>query len=351
MSDSSSPLTQRLPTEVGWAVSRRSVIATIVGALLALFLLNLGAYALLRAQTTNRGSWVIRQKWGLLRAQESPVGWLILGDSSCNQGVMPALFEAELGQSAINLCTIGNGTAIFDLWMIEDHIQRLGPPQNVIIVHAYDVWPRGLNPGFLAEPPLPWRFWRQYSSWDEIVTNAEAERSIFIERYLPLYSQTRSLSSMIRAAILEFDNPFSNGYFMQPDGFMPAAEAKPIAATQDARDHINAIAENGFFISHHNQLALDRIAELADQYGFEVYLANSPMHEMLYFDPNFQVYWQTVQAQLAPYAAQSAHLHYVEPVFTFPAEQLQTADHLIVSGAETFTRLLIAEIERMRQSK
>jgi hypothetical protein len=50
---------------------------------------------------------------------DEPVDWLILGDSSVNQGVIPSIFEDEFGERAINLGTNGIMITLDDLWMIE----------------------------------------------------------------------------------------------------------------------------------------------------------------------------------------------------------------------------------------
>ncbi len=332
-----------LPREVLARVGLHGLLRDLLATLALLVVLNFAARWYLSEYTTNYGYWMIYQKWKLLTRLDAPVDWLILGDSSCNQGVIPSLFESELGETGLNLCTIGNMTALEDLWMLEEYIQCFGPPQNVLIVHVYDMWWRDFDPALLARITLPWGYWREFSLSEQVV-GGERDRVLFLESYVPLYSQNTTLGNILRKALLLQANPFSSPWQLDQAGFLPAYESRPESVELDAHRHIEFVSQNAFDLSEINQVAMERILALADRHGFQVYLAMNPLYEGLYADENYQNYMKDVQAHLEAFAAHSQHVHFIPTVKTFPADQMQNADHLVLSGAQEYTRWLIGEI-------
>ena len=334
----------KLPQENLPSVRKSRLLVDILGSLAMLVVLNFAALWYLGGYSTHFGYWTIHNKWQVLEHMEQEVDWLILGDSSCNQGVMPALFESELGETAINLCTTGNMGALGDLWILEEYIARFGVPHNVLIVHVYDVWHRDVNPVMTGQIPRPWGFWEAHSFGSAWLEDPQVRREAFLERFVPLYSLNRTLGSIIRDTVLLRHNPFVPMWRLEPDGFLPAWEAKPDNVRTSAAEHVSFVSENVFSISYVNDNAMQEIVELADRLGFTVYLANSPVYEGLYADPAYQAYFAGVFDKLAEFAGDSPNVHYLTAVRTFPAELMQNPDHLIVDGAEQYTLWLIGEI-------
>src|SRR5262245_5791244 len=144
-----------LPEELQIACTWRSVAWSIVGAIAVVAILNVAAMGILGAWSTNIGYRLVQEKWDLLMRQRSPVEWLVLGDSSCNQGVVPAVLDEELRTTSLNLCTIGDMMLVGDAWMLRSYLQRVGVPRHVVMVHVYDIWGRGSMRGeLLAKVPL-----------------------------------------------------------------------------------------------------------------------------------------------------------------------------------------------------
>lgn len=313
----------------------------LLGSLLMLVFFNFFALWYLERFSTNYGYWTLHQKWNLLRRLEAPVDWLILGDSSCNQGVSPALFHEQLGVSALNLCTIGNVTALSDLWMLEEYIQRFGVPKGVVIVHVYDIWQRDLDPVLLGQIPRPWGFWEKHTLGDQLLQDSRARQALFLERYVPLVSQRNTLTRILYAVFFGKLTPFKEQWHLEPDGFLIADQAKPEIAEQDGRDHLDFVRENKASVSLVNQVALRNLADIADRYQLPLYLVNSPLIEGLATEKEFQAYLAQLQAQLVEVIEPSEYTHLIPDLKTFPASQLQTADHLILPGAQEYTEWLI----------
>jgi hypothetical protein len=338
-----------LPQENIKPSSWRRVVIEIMGSLLLLVCINLAMVFYLGSYTTNFGVWIIHQKWWLLEDLEQPVDWLILGDSSCNQGVMPEIFENELGETAVNLCTIGNLGTMNDLWMLEEYIDRYGPPQHVVIVHVFDIWHRPLDQVIFGQVPRPWGFWNQHTLGTPLFADEKVRQETFLERYVPLYSQSRAITNILRTTLMLQHNPFKPDWHLEPDGFLVATEPKLDVVLAGAQDQIQFVTENVFSISPTNDMAMQEIGALADSYGFEVYLVNSPVYQGLYDNPAYQTYLAGVQQKLAEFASDRSYVLHIPAVRTFPAESMQTPDHLILTGAVEYTHWLIEQIIALRR--
>jgi hypothetical protein len=316
----------------------------VLGSLLVLVLLNSFALWYLGNYSPNYGYWTLQQKWALLGKMDAPVDWLILGDSSCNQGVSPALIQEKLGETAINLCTIGNVTALNDVWMLEDYIRRFGPPQGVVIGHVYDVWSRDLDPLILGQIPRPWNFWKEHTLGSDLLGAPDLRSQLFQERYVPFLSQRLTLTSLLRSLMFGKLTPFKPRWLLDEYGFLKGEQAQPEIAIQDAQDHMQFVRENEPDLSSINQQALERLVEIANAYQLPIYLVNSPLYEGLSADDGFQAYLGALTGQIDSVVGESQSVHRIAEIKTFPAAQLQTADHLTLAGAQVYTEWLIQNV-------
>lgn len=342
------PPDDQLPREIPPRFHLNQLVILLMGLLMTVVVVNLLVLSFLGRYTTNFGYFLNYQKWHLLKGMNDPVQWLILGDSSANQGVIPTIVEEELGGRAVNLATNGDMIMINDLWMLDYYIKKFGPPENVLIVHVYDIWHRDFNPVLLGLMPLNWGFWKESSVTDNLVWNREIQRNIFLERYVPIYSLNNTLGSIIKDIFLNFKNPLRSNWTLEPNGYLPAFDPKPEIVVADARDHIQFASENEFDLSDINQESLAKVKQLADEYGINIYIALGPQYEGMAADQNFREYLDTVMEHLSQFDAQSESIHFISDVKAFPANQMQTADHLIDSGAREYTKWLVEHIMMLR---
>lgn len=315
-----------------------------LGTVLLVGVINFAALAYLDRYSPNLGYWLLNTKWQMLLRLEQPVDWLILGDSTGNQGVASGVLRSKLGGTVLNLCTFGNALAVNDAWMLQTYINRFGPPRAVVIVHTYNVWHRETMDEVLARIPLSWGYWNRLEP--SIESNTKRLMNLFLLRYFPLYSQNESLAMPVRKplTVLRGHPPLSD------DGFMHTSKALPEAVKRDTVKHIEFTQKTAFEFSEINRRALDTIQELAERYGFDVYLANGPIYRELYEDRRFQVYFAKVVERLKAWAEESARVHYIlrEPV-TFAQQEMQNADHLISSAAPIYTEYMAAAIASVRK--
>lgn len=335
---------KHLPQEAIKPIKRKEVWINVLGATVVLMLCNGFADLFLNYLNSNRGYFLVSLKWKLLQEQTQPVDWLVVGDSSCNQGVIPETLMQQLNGNALNLCTVGSMLTLDDVWMLQQHIHHVGPPRQVVIIHVYDIWHRELEEetlAHLAQIPL---------SDDEISAFEPAleldggkQVQLFLHRSLPLYAAHRSLEEWIREPIESFRE--SREFIVTKRGFMPRSETNLALFQRDVRNHLKFVSRNAFKLSDINQRSLMHLRTLADQHQFDVYFAAAPLYEGLYEDRAFRRYFRQMQRSLADFAATSDRLHVIlnRPI-TFEPEDMQNVDHLKAPAAEVYTRRLAEAI-------
>lgn len=336
------PAYKQLSREVYQPVRWRQVWITLIGVTLIVLALNGLAYLYLTRDRVNLGAFIASEKWRILNNLQTPVDWVVLGDSSANQGVVPDEIESCLGGSAVNLATIADWTLLNDAWMLENYLSRFDAPDGVIIVHVYNIYPRSLRPEVVSQAALPWRFWAQYSPAPGFTAGDEA--NILLEKFFPLYYRNETLLQAVKQVVSTRGSFLSQPNPINAQGYMASDKADPTTVERDARNQINFVNANAFQVSSANQAAIDRIIELAEQYSFDVYFGNSPMYEVLYEDPAFQQYLTRVQDWLRETTSRSTRTHYLPSVSTFPATEMENADHIIDTAARQFTETLCSDV-------
>lgn len=318
------------------------IILSLVCPWLIFALANLGANVYLKNFPENRGYWLIQQKWSMLLNLKQPVDWLVLGDSSCNQGVIPEILETQLSGKAINLCTIGDTIVLNDAWMLSKHLKKYGAPKNIIIIHVYDVWSKEINWNVTSQTPLAWGYWNELEPNFDL--GFSEKRKVFLSKYVPLYSQSTSFKELFK----EGDRLFKGkDYQLSEGGFMAVKDANSWEVEEDVKRHLRGISKNPqFSFSNTNQKALQAIIKLAEEHDINIYLANSPIYDELYQNPDFRAYYNQVQAELKSISDRHKNIHHImDRPMTFSKAQMQNADHLIASAAESYTKQLAKEIK------
>jgi len=324
------------------------VAVTVVGAVMVLWALNLIAGWYLGRFPQNRGYWLVKHKWTLLDEMKKPVDWLMIGDSSGNQGVVVDAWQDALGESAVNLCTVGNLTATDDAWMLDAYLKRFEPPGKVLVVHVWDVWPRQVEPVFAAQIPRPWGFWR--TTDPPLQLHVQELAQLFLARFAPLYSDNTSLSKAAYGGLRSPSHLLRSRFRTGPDGYMRMEAANSKRVRRTARDALRAVARERFRVSDSNRSALKRIQDLADLHGIQVYLTHSPLYAGMHEDRAFREDYAQAMSFLDEVARRSPNLHHLDEVVTFPEDQMQTFDHVTHRAALIYTRRLVEQVKRSRET-
>ncbi len=319
--------------------------------------INWGVGRFLDRRGTNLGYVYIAHKWHVLGKLDTPVDWLVLGDSSVSQGFDPAVLEAKTGQTAVNLGTIGNFGLSDDLWMLEEYIERFGPPKRVLLVHVYDVWHRKLKRNLLGRIPRPWVLSDESAELYEF--SAEQRRDIFLNRYVRLYAERTSLRKSIEYTWLRltYDDdeladfrrkdrslPKEDPELMD-DGFVRMCGANKRVLKRDSRGHMKMLRRARPRLSKDNQQAMLAIAALAREHGFKVDIINGPLYERLKMKKEWQRYFKGVQTKLQRLLADYPEVHIEPMVMGFPSKQLQNVDHITCDATEEFTEWVIERVQ------
>lgn len=295
----------------------------------------------LGAHSTNRAYVIIMEKWRMLLDMKQPVDCLILGDSSGNQGVDPQRLKTATGMSAVNLCTVGDMQVLNDVWMLQHYLAHVGTPRVVILVHTYDGWPFEMAPQLLAKTPL---------SVSEILRfrpkapfGVRGALRFFFLRYFPLYSDNLTLSSQIKHPWKTFEQ-FHQAW-TRTDGFTVLHEANIEEVRADAADHQAFVRKHPAVVSEENTRVLKLLRELADEHHFDVFVVNSPIYEGLYKDEVFQAFYRQLTIRITRVLNGDRWIHNLLPdPKTFPADQMENADHVTYAAAQIYTDWLVSRL-------
>ena len=343
MSQSTPPAYKQLTDEIEPEANGRSLLITLLATLILLLLINAASIWYLDKYPNNRGYWLVKAKWERLQAMEEPVDWLIVGDSSANQGIRPTDLTAELDGSAINLATVASMGAVDDVWMLQTYIQQFGPPPNVIVVHTTDAWHRQLQMVFIGKSTMPWSAWNDLQP--DLNLTFQQQLDIFLARYVPIYADNRSLSNVIMDTVIEGKPFFISKYSLDPHGFMAQQRAARSRVRKEAFELIQFAKNGQFVMSETNQQAVNQLVTLADTYAIQLYFVPGPLYEGLMEDEAFQDYFTQVQTTLLQLSQGSDHVHVIDRPITFPANEMENPDHIIERAVERYTRYIAAAIQ------
>jgi hypothetical protein len=339
------PQPQRRLPEERVAKAGAGEIAWLVLAPLALALgLNLAVAEVLAAHPTNRAHALMRLKWDMVANPPPDVDTLVVGDSSCNQGVRPDVLSAALGGRAINLCTTGDSIAVGPAWMIGAYVERFGAPRRVILMHAYDVWKRDDE----RLRRQAWVFGRHHDLFlgraPELDWSARERALVYVGERLPLYSQP----SASRTVLWNLDaarayKPFK----IDPDGFMPSSKARAGRVERDARKHIRRNKRRKPVISRYNRAAVSELARLSAEHGFALFVVHGPVFAGVWASEGVRRYHNGLSDKLEDLIAPAprARLLFRTPR-TYPAKRMENVDHVVGSAAADFTVALAEEVAR-----
>ncbi len=333
--------TGHLPEEPTRPLSWQQIAIMLASIMAFLLIVNAVAIVLLANTTPNLGYKIVRDKWSLLRAPQQPVDWLILGDSSCNQGVKPSIISSETGESVLNLCTTGSMLFVEDVWMLEEYIMLHGRPKHVLLVHVYDIW--HLDDINLRQ--ALWNISTDHSFFEELIPPVDfsirQKAELRTAHLIPIFSQPTSLKHLIFTWIKPSDNALS---FVQLDGYMPVYQSNLKNVQRDTASHLDFVKSHKASISKNNLEALAQLNNLAKLHDLDITIAMSPVHDKLVDDPNFKTYMTQLNSTLQDAMTdKNIHLH-LSPA-PFPAELLENTDHLIDSAADTYTKDLLRIIK------
>jgi len=225
-------------------------------------------------------------------------------------------------------------------------IENSGPPENVLIVHVYDIYYRDLNPQALVQSPVS--IWRWWSFGVAPMMSASEYLDVVLQRGFPAYYRNDAIKDYFNAVFVDKTAAFVWTWHIHAlNGFEKRFTANPAAVENNVREHLNWLAENEFEVSSINREAVARLSTLCEEYGFNIYVANAPVAEGLYQESLFQDYFQGVRSFLKEWDHSSACVHYLDNQSVFSADLLESVDHLTYDGAELYTQDLVKDLRNL----
>lgn len=334
-------VTEPLPTETEHH-RRPRPFRVVVGALVAFAACNLAAALYLQRYPVNPVDHRIADKWDLVDDPGGPVDWIIVGDSSCNQGIAPTVIEEQLGGRAVNLCTTGNLLAVEDAWALAAYLEEHPAPVGVIVGHVPDVWIRGarnLPTGLIRSTPgLADAAERHPPDVGVEISRLDS----LVARWLPMWNRRSSLRALVRSPSSLFVSLESSvaGFFPDLD-----EDANPAEVRADAAGHLDSVADRSVEISDANAAALEAIDELAVAHDFDVHVVTSPMFEDLWNDPTYRAWVRDIVGDVAGLTStlERVQMALCDPT-PFPATLMNNADHVTITAALDYSGAVAAAV-------
>jgi len=335
-----------LPKEIINTKRRIKLIPILIIVLMIFIVVNFLAYFYLNNYTSNKGYFIVKKKWDIVtKTEKKKVKWLIVGDSSGNQGVSTDKFENNFDGDAYNVCTLGDNTCLIDSWMIDYWIRKHGAPENILMVHVYDVWERTGNSYMFSQNPLTLAFTMSlspdYFSFSKKI-------NLLFKKYFALYFQNNSISKIIKNP----HNLFSEFYKMDEHGYMKTIRSNRTRVQKDIKGHLWNLRNHKEKVSFSeiNKASLSAIKQMVEENNINLFIANSSLVDTLYYTKEYQNYFKDIKFYLSNYCNQSTNIHYINnPQMIFPDTVMENADHLINSAALDYTNKLIQEIKRINK--
>ncbi len=323
--------------EVVMPVSAKKVVLTIGGALLIFALTNIPPGFYFRHHPEKRGNYQA-WKWGLLLNLKTPLDWFIAGDSSALDSLNPIFFQEKFGGTALSLATTGGAGLPNVAWMIQEHVRRLGPPKNVVILNDATVWTQD----FIVESvliPLPLHRWLKLKPKPRVAWE-NMDRYLLI-RALPLFTPTPLFQSM-KSKSLKYEEQYILGY---------RARSKAVgeAAPRLTVERIRQFEDQKFELTAMNQDAMNQIIESAERWNFQVYIVNQPRHDYLAKEPAYVNFFTRSKTVFENFEKQSAHVHYLREPHYVPADSFFDEIHLLPEGAAEFSTQVTEEIQKLEK--
>jgi len=324
--------------------SRTGVVLSFLLPAVVLIILNVIAYVLLPQYSANRGFIILNRKWDILESIQEKADLLILGDSSCNQGIKPSVLRKELGLVSYNLCTIGSNFLVGDSWMLDYYLQKHKAPRYVLITHVYDAWSRKLNFSALSQNPL------FIASGDrvrpDLKLTAEERMKFYRNKFIPLYYQNKTLAEIIQNPLVIADVKSRSN--VDRYGYMKVENPNIENVRIKTKRRLNSIKrKKKFRISKLSRKSLRTLIKLARKYDIKVLLQSSPLHDELYKSPAFQNYYRQVRDFMNSVCKKQSNFFCInnDPPVLFTENEMQGPDHVVDVGAEKLSRIIASKMK------
>jgi hypothetical protein len=356
MANRQSQLPEDRPAVATWAQVRYAwLLAILFVALLNVWATRAGKRLLARMPGGIAAKWAETERRG--RAAQ----WVVLGDSAGGAGVDPVALGTQLGGSCLNLA-LPSGQPLLGAWMLDSYIQHHGAPRGVVVVHVYDIWPRGVTVQTISRVPLPWGFWDTIRPPVRLTLGERLE--MVMSRRFMLYAERnlwRRQLTNAPAILKQLVRPATPAPAQQQPtlsqtlGFTPMRRQSFSDLAWDLASHQANLRrpQFAFRVSPVNRAGVQHMLELARQHDFQIYFAPAPIDERIAAEPGFQRWQRDLFRTLTELTAGEPRAHVLSELpNVFPERDLaNTVDHLLEPAAQRYTRQLADAVQRQEPTR
>ena len=333
-------LTREVIPESNW-VRIRYVVMILLAMVVSLNLLVIG---LINSAPISLDDRMVNLKWELARSGDIVADWVILGDSTANQGLDPRIAERDHERTAVNLATLANFGFVDDVWLLETYLENHPSPEAIIVMHAHDVYPREISLSHPVFDVTPLEFGAWHTSQLEFAPTLSDQSLWLGKRLFPLYFRNNTyLRALGRRAGLVQDTHIQ-ATEITGDGFMVWPVARPSLLSREFEIQRDWLADVSFTVSDTNQRAFNTLIDMAASKAIPLHFVHAPIFDELYATPEFQTYLTDMRLWLQTQANQSTYFIYHPEVDTFPAEAMDYIDHVIYPYSDQLSEAIFARV-------
>ncbi|MCP4674717.1 MAG: hypothetical protein GY854_04220 [Deltaproteobacteria bacterium] len=309
---------------------------------------NLATYFYLEDHLFTPDRWLFQGKWRILQELEKPTDWIVLGDSSGAWGIARDVFEEGISGNSVNLSTAGDTTLVNDAWMLQNYIERFGPPKGVLAIQTIMSLNARMRELIATNTPLEYGYWERYKP----AASFDFYRKLHfvLNRYFPLYTQTQNL----HPRKMRQYGRFRNRSEISSNGYIEWENSNPKKVAFQVMRRRRRVNRRKLRLSKDNHKALKAIGRMSEKYGFDFYLAAAPVCRLAPQDEGYRKTHAQLYDTIEELFLSWKRLHLVlrEPM-TFPKDEMQNQDHLIYEAAKRYTWRVtnLVKLSRVRNDK
>lgn len=309
--------------------ARRWVLALIVvGALLVWLAADVAVYVYYERQPTNDRV-VVDGKWNRLVRAGDDVDWLLVGDSSGEFGISPDVARDEFGYDLLNLSTHRIWKLVDDVWMIEYYLQHHDSRPRILVMHVVGDYQDEFNPLVMSNVSRSQAFFDRFTF--SLDLSIRDQLDVQAARYVPLYYRRDDLIRRIENRVPKALREEQNASRDDDTAYLAGQPA--------------AYRANDNIVTAQNARILRTLAEIAAEYGVEVYLIHSPVMDDLYADPYFREDLDAIEAWLADFVAGYDHVHFLPTQWLYTREQMSHPYHVVEAEKPDLTRRVFEALD------
>lgn len=301
----------------------------------------------------------VYSRYQLAKTANKPVDILILGDSSCGSAISASQLGQQLNKKVVALNTGARTALMGNYFILEEYLNVNEPPEKLLIMFVYDVWPRSLSDWAIVQViNLNFRdkIWsllnspglEGYQFFLESTVKFLQPSRLYKWEYKRLIGSGMSISEYrqngekyLEESIERLYNPLIPTEDEEEEMFY-----KPDQIEKDLEKQIKKVKSTEFNVSKLNEMYMEKIIEICMQNGIEVYYIPHVVHSGFYNDPDGKLRLQAIRSFLRNYEVNYPNFKVLIEHYLVSTEGLSNSiDHANRNTRKVFTNIVAEELK------